>query len=89
MNKAKVVYRPVGMLVGMVGGVLAGWAFGQVWKRLGREGKAPGPLERDRGWGEVLAAAALEGAILAVVRAAVSRGGAEGWQRVTGAWPGD
>jgi hypothetical protein len=35
----------------------------------------------------VLAAAALQGAIFAVVRAAVDRGGATGVRRLTGHWP--
>ena len=37
---------------------------------------------------EVLAAAALQGAIFAVVKAAVDRGGAVGVQKLTGEWPG-
>ncbi len=38
-------------------------------------------------WGEVLTAAALQGAIFAVVKAAVDRGGAAGVRRLTGEWP--
>ena len=33
--------------------------------------------------------AALQGAIFAVVKAAVDRGAAEGTRRITGVWPGD
>ena len=36
-----------------------------------------------------LPAAALQGAIFALVKAAVDRGGAEGFRKLTGVWPGD
>ena len=39
------------------------------------------------GWGEILAAAALQGATFAVVKAAVDRGGATGVRKATGQWP--
>ena len=38
---------------------------------------------------EVLLAAALQGAIFGLVKAAVDRGAAEGTRKVTGAWPGE
>ena len=38
--------------------------------------------------GEILAAAALQGAIFAIVKALVDRSGAEGFRRLTGVWPG-
>jgi hypothetical protein len=34
-------------------------------------------------------AAALQGATFALVKAAVDRGGAEGFRKLTGVWPGD
>jgi hypothetical protein len=37
----------------------------------------------------VLIAAAIQGAIFAVVKAAIDRGGARAFQRWTGEWPGD
>ena len=48
---------------------------------------APNATDEDRGWGEILAAAALQGAIFAVVKAMVDRGGATGVKRLTGNWP--
>lgn len=83
----KIAYRPVGLLLGMSAGLLAGAVFKQVWKMTAGDGEAPNPTDEDRGWVEVLAAAALQGAIFAVVRAAVDRGGAVGVRRVTGHWP--
>ncbi|WP_435825694.1 DUF4235 domain-containing protein [Micromonospora zamorensis] len=83
----RVAYRPVGVLMGIAAGTLAGAIFRQVWKVTAGDGEAPYATDEDRGWGEILAAAALQGAIFAVVRAAVDRGGAVGVRRMTGSWP--
>jgi hypothetical protein len=83
----KVAYKPVGMLLGLAAGVLAGVVFRQVWKVTAGGGEAPDATDEDRRWGEILAAAALQGAIFAVVRAAVDRAGATGVRRLTGRWP--
>jgi hypothetical protein len=40
-------------------------------------------------WGEGLPAAAVQGAIFAVVKASLDRGGARGFEKLTGVWPGD
>ncbi|MFB6887985.1 DUF4235 domain-containing protein [Kitasatospora sp. NPDC056327] len=88
MSVGRLVHKPVGMLVGALGGVLAGQAFKQVWKLVGREEDAPSATDEERGWREVLAAAALQGAVFALVKAAVDRSGAVAVRRVTGHWPG-
>ncbi|MEU6202813.1 DUF4235 domain-containing protein [Micromonospora musae] len=89
MSKAigRVAYKPVGVLLGIAAGTVAGAVFRQVWKLTAGDGEAPDATDEDRGWGEILAAAALQGAIFAVVRAAVDRGGAVGVRRLTGRWP--
>ena len=38
---------------------------------------------------EVLIAAAVQGAIFALVKAVIDRGGARAFERWTGEWPGD
>ncbi|MGN9813054.1 DUF4235 domain-containing protein [Micromonospora sp. BQ11] len=83
----KAAYRPVGVLMGIAAGAVAGAIFRQVWQMTAGDGEAPSATDEDRGWGEVLAAAALQGAIFSVVRAAVDRGGAVGVRRFTGHWP--
>lgn len=85
----KVIYKPLGMVFSILGGVLASFLFTRVWKALAGEPEAPKATEAHRSWGDVLSAAALQGAVYGLVKAAVDRGGAEGFQRVTGAWPGD
>lgn len=84
---SRAAYKPVGVLLGLAAGAVAGAVFQRVWKATAGDGEAPNPTDEDRGWGEILAAAALQGAIFAVVRAAVDRGGAVGVRRVTGRWP--
>lgn len=88
MKASKVAYKPVGLALGAVSGAVAGAVFKQVWKALGREEDAPDATDKDRSWPEVLAAATLQGAIFAGVKAAVDRGGASTVHRLTGTWPG-
>jgi predicted metal-dependent enzyme (double-stranded beta helix superfamily) len=89
VNAAKLAYRPVGLLGGMAGGMVAGMIFKQVWKRVAGEEDAPGATQREYSWGAVLLAAALQGAIYSVVKAAIDRGGAQAWEKTTGTWPAD
>lgn len=86
---AKVLYTPVSLLISVLGAIGAGTVFKQIWKRISDEEEAPKALESEYGWREVLPAAALQGAVFALVKAAIQRGGARGFERVTGVWPGD
>jgi hypothetical protein len=87
VNKTKLAYKPVGLVLGMVAGAISGMLFQQLWRAVSGSDETPTATDEDRGWGEVLAAAALQGAIFAVVKAAVDRGGAHGVRRLTGRWP--
>lgn len=73
----KLLYKPFGLAFGVAGGIIAGAVFKQIWKRVSGEDDAPDATSFDYSWGEVLAAAALQGAIFAVVKAAIDRGGAK------------
>ncbi|KOU61840.1 membrane protein [Streptomyces sp. MMG1533] len=86
-KKLPFVYKPVGFVLGWTSGTLAGLAFQKTWKAIRHEDDAPDALDRDRGWGEILLAAAIQGAIFAVVRSAVDRTGAKAIERSTGVWP--
>lgn len=85
---AKLAYKPVGLLLGTAAGLVSGLLFKQVWKLAGRDDDAPNATDQDRGWGEIIAAAAVQGAIFAVVKASVDRAGAVAVRRTTGYWPG-
>ena len=88
---AKILYRPVGLIGSVVAGLIAGQVFKQSWKHAapGDKQDAPRALESEYTLQQVLLAAAIQGAIYAVVKAAMSRGGARVFQRWTGEWPGD
>ncbi|MFE2146104.1 DUF4235 domain-containing protein [Streptomyces sp. NPDC059456] len=88
MRVSKAAYAPVGLALGAVSGLIAGAAFKRVWKVVEGEGEAPSPTDEDRSWKQILIAAAVQGAIFAVVKAAVDRSGAVAVRRVTGTWPG-
>jgi hypothetical protein len=85
----KLLYKPLGIAFGVLGGMIGGAIFKQVWKLVSNQDDAPKAKESEYGWGEVLPAAALQGAIFALVKAAIDRGGARGFQKLTGVWPGD
>ena len=85
----KLVYKPVSLLVSVLGGMLAGAIFRQIWKLAAHEDDAPKATDARRGWHEILPAAALQGAVYAVVKAAVDRSAAEGTHKLTGVWPGE
>jgi hypothetical protein len=88
MKASKIAYKPVGLAMGAVSGVVAGGLFKQVWKKLGHDEDAPDATDEHRTWREVLSAAVLQGAIFAGVKAVVDRGGATATRRLTGTWPG-
>jgi hypothetical protein len=85
--KTKLAYRPVGLVAGALAGLIAGAVVRRVWRMASGEDDTPDALEEERGWGEILAAAALQGAVFAIVRATVDRGSAQGVRRLTGHWP--
>ncbi|MRJ75612.1 DUF4235 domain-containing protein [Aeromicrobium sp. SMF47] len=89
-TSAKILYRPVGLVSSIVGGLIASMLFKQIWKRVsaGEGADPPGPLESEYDFKEILVAAVLQGAIYAVVKAVIQRQGAKGFERATGEWPG-
>ena len=86
---AKIAYRPIGLIGGILAGMLSGMVFKQIWKQIADEEDAPDALQSEYSMREVVLAAALQGAIFAATKAAVDRAGARGFNKLTGAWPGD
>jgi len=85
---AKIVYKPLGLFFSVLGGIVAGAIFKRVWQAVAHESEAPKATDRNKGWGEVISAAAAQGAVFAGVKAVIDRAGATGFARVTGVWPG-
>ena len=59
---ARLLYKPFGLLMGVLGGLVAGAIFKRVWAAA-REAKRPEPTDARKSWGEVITAAAVEGAV--------------------------
>jgi Protein of unknown function (DUF4235) len=89
VSAAKLAYRPVGIIASIAAGAIASAVFKQIWKRVADEDDAPSAMQSEYSLGQVLLAATIQGAIFAAVKALIDRGGAEGFQRLTGSWPGD
>jgi hypothetical protein len=85
---SKMQYKALGLLVGVLGGMLASAIVGKVWKLASGHDEAPEAIDTRRSWGEILTAAALQGAIFAVIRAAVERATAASAEMLTGEQPG-
>jgi predicted metal-dependent enzyme (double-stranded beta helix superfamily) len=85
----KLLFKPLSLLVSVLSGILAGAIFKKVWQLAAGEDEAPEATDAQRGWREILLAAALHGAIFALVKAAVDRGAAVGTRKLLGVWPGD
>src|SRR5215467_9931722 len=85
----KLIFRAASLLAGMVGGLLAGAIFKKAWQLAARQDQAPKATDAARGWHEILIAAALQGAIIAAVKAAADRLTAAGTHSLTGTWPGE
>lgn len=85
---AKLLHKLAGMLVSVLGGMLATAIFNKVWKVAAHEDEAPKATDADRGWTEVLTAAALQGAVFAVVSATLDHAAARGARKLTETRPG-
>lgn len=84
----KLTWKVISLLAGMLGGAAAGAMFKQAWKFARHEDDAPEATDASRGWAEILLAAAIQGAIFGLVRAAVDRSAAVSAHKLTGTWPG-
>ncbi|WP_157254408.1 DUF4235 domain-containing protein [Nonomuraea typhae] len=72
----QVIAKPARMAGGVLGGLIAGTVFKHVWKLASGKDEPPEADSTRYGWGEVLVAAALQGAIFGVVKAAIERAAA-------------
>ena len=71
----KIAYKPIGLVLSVLGGVLANLVFGQVWKRISDAPTPPNATDEDYSTREVLLAAVLQGALFGLIKSAVDRAG--------------
>lgn len=77
----KLAYKPFGLALGVIGGLIASRIFAVVWKRFSHEDSPPQPLSDDYSTREVLLAAVVQGAIFGLIRTAVDRYGMKAVRR--------
>jgi hypothetical protein len=85
---AKILFIPISVIGGFVGGFLGKKAFEKVWGLIDEE-EPPEPEHRDPSWGKLMLAMMLRGAIFQATRAAVERLSRRGFYSITGSWPGE
>src|SRR5215472_8544426 len=85
----KMLIKIMGLLASVLGGLLASAIVKKIWEVTPGDDEAPEATDTRRSWGEILTAAALQGAIFAVIRAAIERATATGAEKLTGEQPGD
>ena len=83
----KIVYKPFGLIAGVVAARLGRKTFEQIWGRIDDQ-DPPDPSTQEATLGKVVGAAALEAATMAAVAAAVNRVSARWFEYLFGIWPG-
>ena len=81
------LFRPVGLVAGLIAGLLAKKIFYTSWKLIDGE-QPPVADERNISTGKLVLSLALEVAIFALVKGLVDRGARKAFASYTGAWPG-
>ena len=84
----KLIYKPFGLIIGILAGILSKKVFEAVWGIFDKE-EPPKPTTLQTTWPKVIGAAVVEGVTFKVTRAAVDRVGAKGFAHLTGFWPGE
>ena len=83
-----VVYKPIGIVLGLLAGLAGTRIFNFVWSRIDDE-DPPKATTQEAPWSKILTVAAVQGVIFKVTRVVVARYGARGWSYLTGTWPGE
>ena len=82
------LFRPVGIISGLIAGFIASKIFEKSWSSISNE-EPPAADQRAPGIPKLIVALLLEGAVFSLVRGLVDHGARVAFKRYTGAWPGD
>jgi hypothetical protein len=82
------IYKPFGIILGILAGLLGKRLFNFAWTKIDDEDPPKGTTEQAT-WVKIVGAAALQGVIFKVTRVIVDRFGARGFAYLTGIWPGE
>jgi TRAP-type C4-dicarboxylate transport system permease small subunit len=85
----KIVHKALVMLFSIIVAKTTTALFKKAWVATAHEDEVPKPTDARVGWGEVLLAAALQGMLIAVVKALVDRAAAQSTHKLTGVWVGE
>ena len=84
----RLLYKPIGLILGILSGLLGKKLFDFVWTKVDDE-EPPDGTTKYAPWSKILAAAALQGMIFKSTRVVIDRYGAAAWNYITGSWPGE
>jgi Protein of unknown function (DUF4235) len=82
------IYKPFGIVLSILGGVLGRRIFDFLWEKVDDE-DPPEATTHQTTWGKLFAAAAMQGLIFRLARVVTARWGAIGWHYLAGNWPGE
>ena len=82
------IYKPIGLIMGILSGLLSKRIFNFVWTKIDDE-DPPKATTQETSWAKLLSSAAVQGVIFKMTRVVVDRYGAVGFNYLTGVWPGE
>lgn len=83
-----ILFRPIGLISGLIAGLLARRIFEKSWSSVG-DGEPPSAEQESPGLSRLILALLLEGAVFSLVRGLVDHAARVAFKRYTGAWPGE
>jgi hypothetical protein len=84
----KLIFRPVGIVAGLLAGLVAKKGFERLWAAFD-DGEPPEADQQEATYPKLIAALAVEGAIFGLTRGVVDHATRSGFARMTGTWPGE